>query len=156
VRLVAALALTALVACGGGAGEAERAARADLDRLEALLARDPAAEPLREVDEAIDDELLVRAGELLEAQGLPAAREAARAAGALEVRSPEARRLGEALSAAYRARVEALEQTARVLARGPGEGLALVDAFRAQREAEGQILAVREALEALRSGRATE
>jgi hypothetical protein len=153
VRCALALTLVVIVACGGGEDEARRAAeREDVTRLEALLARDPATAPLRAADEAVDDDLPVRAAHLLEDRGLPAAREAVSAAEALEVRSAEGRRLARALAAAYRARVGALERTERALARGVADDLVLADAFRAQREAEEQILAVHRDVEALRRG----
>ncbi len=113
----------------------------DRARIVRAIAEDPARPPLAEVDAAIDDDLPVRAAELLGDAAIPAARDAAAAARALEARTDEGVRLRDALAAAFEERVTALEQKARALERGV-EDLALADAFRAERRAEEHIAAV--------------
>jgi hypothetical protein len=146
-------ALVVIAACSLGEDEARRAAeRDDAAELEALLAQDPAAAALREMDEAVDDELSVHAAKIIAERALPAARDATRAAEALEARSEAGRALGRALVSAYGARVAALERTERALARGVADDLVLADAFRAQREAAAQLIEVHRGVAALREG----
>ncbi len=129
---------------------AEPAVADEVARILRAIEDDPARGALAEVDAAVEDDLPVRAAELLREKAIPAAREAVARGRALEMRTGEGARLRLALVSALEARVRALEQEASVLSRGMVEDFALAGAFRAERIAEEQIVAVAESAQATR------
>ena len=144
-----------LAACLLGCGDDEEAAPASAD-LEAdaraiaeVLADDPTPAALVEVDDAILDDLPVRAAEMLESGAIPAARRQVERIDALELGTSEGRVLRNRVATAMRARVDALEGYREALSRGEVEDLQLAQALRAQREAEGALAAASEEVEAL-------
>jgi hypothetical protein len=159
--LAALLSFAALAACAeertpaaeAPATEApSRATSTDAERIARAISDDPARASLAEVDAALDQDLPVRAAELLSDSAIPAARESLERARVMEVDTAEGGRMREALVSALDARVRALEQKASALERGMVEDLALADAFRAERAAEEQLVAVVESLATTREG----
>ena len=151
---VAGLALGAALlatACGpsGPPPTDPRLLRADSDALVATVARDPAPQILTEADGMIDDRRPVRAAEILRTAALPAVRRQLERVGALELRTGEGRALQERAGRAYRRRAAAIERYAAALERGQLEDEALLEAVHAHRDAEGEVLAVIEASQAL-------
>ncbi len=90
----------------------------------------------------IDDRRPVRAAEIMRGSALPAVRRQLERVGALGLRTAEGRALQERAARAYRKRMEAIERYAAALERGEVEDTALLQAVRAHREAEEEVLAV--------------
>jgi len=156
----AALALAAVLglglgafACGDDEGEEEGPAPdviADVRSLQDVVTADPALGPIEDAEAMVDDERQALAAELLEQGGIPAARRQVEAVEALEMTTPEGRRLRRRLKRAYAGRVEALEHYREVLARGFMEDLEYVEAMGAVREALEAVEEVDDALGEIR------
>lgn len=125
--------------------------RAEVRALETILADDLVLLAVRDADDAVAEDLPVRAAGLLRDGAIPAARRQAEQVRAADVTTPEGLALRDEAARALDARTAALEQYADVLARGLLEDLELAMALRAQREAEGTIDTLLARLEALRS-----
>jgi hypothetical protein len=123
--------------------------REDARAIAEILADDPTPAALVEVDDAILDDLPVRAAEMLESGAIPAARRQVEAAEALDLGTPDGRQLRNRVVTAMRARVHALEAYRDALARGEVEDLQLAQALREQRAAEASIAEASVAVEAL-------
>ena len=122
----------------------------DARAMQQIVADDLVVLSLEEVEAAVDDELPVRAASLLERGAIPGARRHREALEAFEPSTPEGRQLKERGEEALRQRSEALEAYREVLARGLVEDdLALLDAVRAQRAAEDEVLAFMNALDSV-------
>lgn len=94
---------------------------------------------LEEVEEAMAEDLPVRAAELLETGAIPAARRQAERVGALDLSHPRAIELRDRAAARLSARTDALDAYRRALQRGLVEDVTLLDALQKQREAEEAI-----------------
>jgi len=143
----------ALGACDAGDTEPPPVSpelREDVALLQRALTEDLELLALDEVDEALAADLPVRAGDLLEAGALPAARRHASELRALELRTERGRRLRERAAALLDARAQALAEYRELLRRGLVEDIALLRAIEAQREAEEAIDAFLGHLEELR------
>lgn len=123
--------------------------RADAALLTASIGRDPAPQILGEADGMIEDRRPVRAAEIMRTAALPAVRRQLARVAALALRTAEGRALQERAGRAYRRRAAAIERYAAALARGELEDEVLLDAVRAHREAEQEVLSVIEASQAL-------
>ena len=152
-RPVVALGLLLLGGLANGCEEDEPegpppALRDDARAMQAIVADDLVVLSLEEVEAAVDDDLPVRAASLLERGAIPGARRHREALEAFEPSTPEGRRLKERGAEALKQRSEALEAYREVLARGLVEDdLALLNAIRAQRAAEEEVLAFMAALD---------
>lgn len=148
------LAASALLAACGDDDEGEAPIPQDLvedaRRLQDVIASDPAITALEEAEDAVADDRPVRAADLLLAGGIPAAGRQVERVRAVTLGTDEGRALQRRAVAAYEARVEALGQYRLALERGVVEDMTLVEALRAQREADEAILAVDEALADIR------
>jgi hypothetical protein len=140
-----------LAACGPDGPEASdpRALRGDGEALTQLLASDPAQPVLAELDGMIEDRLPVRAAGHIRTAALPAVRRQRERVGAVQLRTAEGRALQERAVRACRRRAESLEAYAAALTRGEVEDTQLLEAVRAHRAAELEVLAVLEAARAL-------
>jgi hypothetical protein len=139
------------VGCGPSAPPSTdpRLLRADSAALTNAIARDPAPQILAEADGMIDDRRPVRAAEILRTSALPAIRRHLERVGALTLRTAEGRALQERGARAYRRRLTAIEAYAAALERGELEDETLLEAVRAHRLAEEEVLAVIEAAQQL-------
>lgn len=124
--------------------------REDVGQLQRALTADLELLALEEVDEALAADLPVRAGDLLEAGALPAARRHAEQIRALELRTARGRELRDEAASLLDARAEALAEYRELLRRGLVEDVALLRSIQAQREAEEAIDAFLGRLEELR------
>ncbi len=127
---------------------------AEAEGLNALLASDPVASALEDVEYLVDQERPVHASEQLVSTVIPASTRYRETIDAFAVETSEGRRIKRRLSRALSAREEALTRYATAIGRGAVEDLELAVTFRAQREAEEELLAVQDALLALASGTA--
>ena len=116
--------------------------RADLEALRGLLgsATDPVADRLPAVDEAVEQDLPVRAAGILKGDVLPASAAFLARLNALSLGSEYGRGLRSTWVAAYEKRAAALTAYAAALERGIVEDLVLADALRDQRAAGESIL----------------
>lgn len=147
-----AVVLWGLLACGddtASAVEQARALRRDAEDLQRALLDDPAAGPLEDVDQAIDEDKPVRAAELLDGAAVPAARLHVRRLRDMAPRTHEGRRLRDRLVRAYDERLRGLEQQRDALAGGERDSHEHVRALTTQREAVQEIDAVMGELEHL-------
>jgi hypothetical protein len=140
-----------LVACGadGPVASDPRALRGDGEALTRLLASDPAQPVLDELDGMIEDRLPVRAAGHIRTAALPAVRRQRERVGAAVLRTAEGRALQERAVRACRRRAESLDSYAAALARGEVEDGQLLEAVRAHRAAELEVLAALDAARAL-------
>ncbi len=152
-----AMLVATLAACGPEVPPASdpRALRGDGEALTRLLGSDPAQPVLSELDGMIEDRLPVRAAGHIRTAALPAVRRQRERVGALSLRTAEGRALQERAVRASRQRAESLEAYAAALARGEVEDAQLLEAVRAHRVAELEVLAVLEAARALAQPGAT-
>ena len=152
VRLAPAL-VVVLCACGGnrdGAAEVSPELREDVRRLQEALSEDLELVALQEVDEALAADLPVRAGDLLEAGAIPAARRHAAEVRRLSLRTGRGRALRDEAAGLLDARAAALLEYRELLRRGLVEDVALLRSIQKQREAEEAIDAFLGRLEELR------
>ncbi len=151
VIVALAVALVGVAACGPQAPTPTdpRALRSDGEALTRLLASDPAQPVLTEIDGMIEDRVPVRAAETVRGAALPAVRRQRERLGGASLRTAEGRALQERAVRACRRRGEALESYAAALARGEVEDDGLLEAVRAHRAAEAEVLAVFDAARAL-------
>lgn len=116
--------------------------RADARALQVVLANDRTVAILEEVDRAVDDRLPVRGAELLDRAALPSARALRAQLEQADIATPEGERIrSKAVGVATR-RVRSLEQWRDALSRGTVEDMQLVDAMRAQRAVERELVAL--------------
>lgn len=120
----------------------------DIDRLRLVMIEDPAQQVLVEVERVVDDRP-VFAAQLLRTGGIPAARRQVEAVERVPVDSDVGQRTKRELRAAYDARLRALQQYERVLAAAASDDAALLEALHAQSQADQQLLAVHQAMDAL-------
>ncbi len=148
------LLLTLVVgACGGDGEQVPRTPpelREDVEQLQRTMTADLELLALEEVDEALAADLPVRAGDLLEAGALPAARRHADHIRALELRTDRGRALRDEAARLLDARAEALANYRELLRRGLVEDVALLRSIQTQRQAEEAIDTFLAHLEALR------
>ena len=144
--------LVALAACSVGCSEEPEgpspAVIEDIDRLRLTMIEDPAQQVLAEVDRVADDRPVL-ASQLLRTGGIPAARRQVAAVERVRVDTEIGRRTQRELRAAYDARLSALQDYERVLAAAASDDEALLHALHAMSEADRQLLAVHDAMEAL-------
>lgn len=151
-RVAIALSFALGVACGGDdEATSERSARAEVEQLERAVHDDLELLAMEEVEDAVAEDLPVRAAELLRAGALPAARRHVERVRDLSLSTARARALQLDSVGALEARADALEQYAAALERGLIEDLQLVQALGAQRAAEERIAALMRELEAART-----
>lgn len=144
---IALIALTT-ASCGGEEGP-DPSLVADVTRLHRVVETDPAPELLEAVDEIADDRP-IHAARALADEAIPAARAQEEAVRDAEVDTGQGRRFARRLARTYRARTEALESYREILQDGPqADTLALLDATRARRQAEEQLLTVVDAMSAV-------
>jgi len=142
----------ALVAgCSGDRPDArdEVALGHDADALREALLADPALPVLVEVRRVVEDDLPVRASEILEQVAIPAARRQVETLAACRVETAEGEALRRRAEEAYQARLSALRDYQRALARGPLEDMVLLEAVRSLRASEEALAEVHVAVEAL-------
>ncbi|HJL18732.1 MAG TPA: hypothetical protein RMH99_23925 [Sandaracinaceae bacterium LLY-WYZ-13_1] len=144
---ILALAL-ALLACSEADEGPSPALEADVERLRMVMIQDSAQQPLAEVERVVDDRPVL-AGRLLRSGGIPAAERQVRAAERVEVRTDEGRQLRGRMVTAYRARVSALRDYADVLDAQARDDAALLEALRAQSDADMLLLDLDRDLEAI-------
>jgi hypothetical protein len=150
-RFAALAAGALLVLAAGCSGDAEgpsEALRADVAAIRRVMIADPAQQPLAEVERVAEDRPVL-AGRLVRTGALPAARRQVEAVEGLRTRTERGGQLADRLLTAYRARVVALEDYAEVLEAAASDEAALLEALRAQSDAEMIVLEVDEDLEAL-------
>ena len=158
MRATLALVLTAC-ACGNDApevAEPEADLRAEVRLLQRAMTRDLVLLSLEEVEEAMAEDLPVRAAELLESGAIPASRRQAERVAGLATHHPRAQALRDEAVELLGERTRALEAYQRALERGLVEDVTLLDALSSQREAEEAIdafLGRLEAIAPLRNGK---
>ncbi len=118
----------------------------DVARIAAELSDHLELDAMEEVEEAVAEDLPVRAAQLLRAGALPAARRHARTMEAVRVTTPRGEALREEAVAALDARATALEHYGAALERGLIEDLQLLDAIAEQRAAEAAVGALMDRL----------
>ncbi|MEM9073957.1 MAG: hypothetical protein AAGE52_36025 [Myxococcota bacterium] len=151
-RAAAALAL-ALLAFGCSDESEEETPAGLLDEIQTLqqaITEDLELLALDDVEAALADDLPVRAGDLLEAGALPAARRHAETVAALELENERALRFRDEAAELLQRRATALEGYRELLRRGLVEDLALLDSLSEQRTVEEEIEALLGRLEAIR------
>jgi hypothetical protein len=128
--------------CGaaGDEGPDPAALRADRLVLDAVLSRDGSRGVLREVDEAVEDRLPVRAAEMLRGAAVPAVRRLRVAIEAETLRTEAGRAMRARAVEVLEARAQAMERYADALARGEVEDERLLAALHAHRLAEQRWL----------------
>lgn len=149
---IGALCVTATLLWGcerRGPSAEEEARTRDAAALRAVLNADPALPVLEEVRQVVEEDLPVRAADLLEMAAIPAARRQTDAVGRCTLETQEGRALQRRAQEAYRARLAALRDYRRALARGPIEDLVLLDAVHALRASEEELAAVHASVQAL-------
>lgn len=149
-RAATALALLAL-ACGREPSGPPPALGDDARALELLLADDLVLLAVGEADDAVAEDLPVRAAERLRSGAIPAARRQVERARTLTLVTAEGRELRAEVVAALEGRQAALEGYADALERGLLEDLELARSLRTQREAEATIDALLARLQASRA-----
>jgi hypothetical protein len=140
-----------LLLCAGCSEEPEGPSatlRSDVEAIRRVMIEDPAQRPLAEVERVAEDRPVL-AGRLLRTGAIPAARRQVQAVERLELRTERGQGFADRLLTAYRARVVALEDYAEVLAAAASDEAALLEALRAQSDAELIVLDVDADLEAL-------
>lgn len=150
------VALAILVAAAGCDRETEGPSedlQADARRLANRMGEDLELESLEEVEALVDEDLPVRAAQLLEGGTLPAARRHVRHVSEETMSSATGRQLREEAVGVLQARVDALVTYQEALERGLMEDLVLLDSLRQQREAEVAVTAFIERLEEMQAGR---
>jgi hypothetical protein len=152
VALAATGGVVAFRSCSGeGAGSSAGSIEADVIVLQEILGSDPARTVLGEVEQAVDDERPVLAASLIDEAALPRTRDQIERLEGAPAGTPEGRDLRTRAVRVHRARASALELYRDALQRGIGtEDMQLMDALRAYREAETDILALHAALEEIR------
>lgn len=132
----------ALSACEGGSGEEEpdETLVAEVTSMQRVMALDPAAAPYTEAEDALAEDLPVRASERLEAGAIPAAVRQVDLIGAVPVETARGRRLRAEAGRVYARRVRAWRRYATALARGPVEDIELLDAIGEVRSVEQELL----------------
>ena len=140
-----------LAACGSAKeGSDPGLIRADIARIDDVIAADESVHVLAEVDGAVEDRLPVRAAEMIRAAAIPSITKTRTALAGLHIVSPEVSRLLSIFTTAESARAAALEAYASALARGEVEDERLLDALHAHRTAENAWLRSVTELDALR------
>ncbi len=127
------------IGCSGGPPEPPASLATDVRTLQRAITSGRELSALEDVENAIDDDLPVRAAELLEAGAIPAARRHAAELDTLSMASEEATALRDEGKRLVEGRVAALEAYRDVLQRGLVEDIELLAALRGQREAEDAI-----------------
>jgi len=122
----------------------------DVRDLQVAVTDERALGSLEEVDEAVADDLPVRAAELLEAGAIPAAERHVGQLRDLPMRTASGRGLRAQAVEVLQARADALEQYRAALERGLVEDVTLLEALGAQRRAEEEVDAFLGELEAIR------
>ncbi len=147
-----ALTLVALVACSDDSAQTPEPTadlQTEVRTLHREVTNDLVLISLEEVEEAMAEDLPVRAAELLQSGTIPAARRQARRVEELELGHPRAQALRERAVERLGARTEALQAYQQALERGLVEDVTLLDALQKQREAEEAIDALLGELEAI-------
>lgn len=137
-----------LVGCSGEPEGPSPAVIEDVDRLRLVMIEDPAQQVLAEVDRVADDRPVLGA-QMLRTGGIPAARRQVAAVERVRVDTEIGQRTQRELRAAYDARLSALQDYEQVLAAAASDDEALLHALHAMSEADRQLLAVHDAMEAL-------
>lgn len=138
-----------LHACGTSA-EDPRALRRDALELQAVLGQDRSPVLMIDVEHAVSARKPVHAAALISNVVLPQVEAQMQRARAAELTTVTVRRLQLRLVAAYERRREGLSLYRAVLATGVVETPEVIDALRAQREAEDELLGLDRELSVLR------
>lgn len=138
-----ALCIACLVcsACSGDSSEEAPPAslQSEVRELHREVTNDLVLIALDEVEDAMSEDLPVRAAELLESGAIPASRRQAERVADLRLTQPRALELRDRAVERLRARTEALNDYRDALERGLVEDVTLLDALQKQREAEEAI-----------------
>lgn len=149
VRGALALAVAILGGCGEDGPSNAAGFEADARAIAEIVATDPAAAVLDDVDDAIDTDRPVLASDLLTELGLPTLRRQVTRLEDLRPTTAEGRTLRARAVRLYRARVTAYESYRAALVRGLVDDEALLDALDAVSANEREILTLQYDLSAI-------
>ncbi len=130
--------------------EASEALVAEVIAMQRLMALDPVAAPYAEAEDALAEDLPVRASERLEAGAIPAASRQVDLIGAVPVETSRGRSLQAEIGRVYARRVGAFRRYSAALSRGPVEDLELLDAIGEVRAVEEELLGLHAELAEIR------